>query len=272
MTTLKSPLEIYKFLPATNCKKCMFPSCMAFAAAVFKGEKTIEDCPDLEAPVELNLPSSTTLTQKPEEASPQGDLSNLQQAVTQIDFAAVAEKLRAKAEQGTLVFNCLGKDFAIDKSGNLTSECHCNLWVHIPLLHYILHGKGLSPVGDWQSFNQLQGAGSWASFFTHRCEHYLQQLADSHSDLLFDLLHMFGEQAKEETGADFSILLHPLPTLPLLINYWLPEDDFESKLTILFDKTAPENLPAEFIFRITSGIVEMFRLFIVKHNSDGKLF
>ena len=40
-----TPLEIYKQLEQSNCKRCMLPSCLAFAAAVIGGQKKLEDCP-----------------------------------------------------------------------------------------------------------------------------------------------------------------------------------------------------------------------------------
>ena len=39
-----SVLGIFRSLPRTNCGLCRSPSCMAFAAKVFRGEDTIESC------------------------------------------------------------------------------------------------------------------------------------------------------------------------------------------------------------------------------------
>jgi CO dehydrogenase/acetyl-CoA synthase gamma subunit (corrinoid Fe-S protein) len=44
---LKTPLEIYKLLPKTNCRHCRLSSCMAFAAAAIKEERQLADCPHL---------------------------------------------------------------------------------------------------------------------------------------------------------------------------------------------------------------------------------
>ncbi len=41
------PLDIYKLLPATNCRKCGEPSCMAFAVQLVNDEKNIMVCTDL---------------------------------------------------------------------------------------------------------------------------------------------------------------------------------------------------------------------------------
>ncbi|MEK7848239.1 MAG: acetyl-CoA decarbonylase/synthase complex subunit gamma [Chloroflexota bacterium] len=40
-------IQIYKFLPKTNCKKCGFPTCLAFAMKVAQKAVAITQCPDL---------------------------------------------------------------------------------------------------------------------------------------------------------------------------------------------------------------------------------
>jgi CO dehydrogenase/acetyl-CoA synthase gamma subunit (corrinoid Fe-S protein) len=47
MTEFKNALEIYKLLDKSNCKKCFLPSCLAFAGAVFTGQKQLNECPNL---------------------------------------------------------------------------------------------------------------------------------------------------------------------------------------------------------------------------------
>ncbi|MEK7282156.1 MAG: (Fe-S)-binding protein, partial [Chloroflexota bacterium] len=44
-----SGIEIYKFLPKTNCKKCGFPTCLAFAMRVAQQTVDIAASPDLSA-------------------------------------------------------------------------------------------------------------------------------------------------------------------------------------------------------------------------------
>lgn len=44
-----SGIEIYKQLPKTNCKKCGFPTCLAFAMKVSQKTVAIAACPDLSA-------------------------------------------------------------------------------------------------------------------------------------------------------------------------------------------------------------------------------
>jgi hypothetical protein len=122
------------------------------------------------------------------------------------------------------------------------------------------------------SFDELQGAKDWSRFFAHRCEEDLKQLADAHTELFFEILHLFGAQAKEGMDADHSLVIYPLPRVPFMINYWEPEMGFPSKLNILFDRTTTDNINIESIYVLGRGIVEMFRALIVRHSRDGKLF
>ena len=51
-------LDVYKILPQTNCGKCLFPSCLALAAAIVAGRKKMQDCPDLPPEIIVELERS----------------------------------------------------------------------------------------------------------------------------------------------------------------------------------------------------------------------
>jgi ArsR family metal-binding transcriptional regulator len=40
-------VEILKYLPKTNCKKCGLPTCMVFAVQLADGARSIDQCPEL---------------------------------------------------------------------------------------------------------------------------------------------------------------------------------------------------------------------------------
>jgi hypothetical protein len=269
--TMNTPFEIYKLLNKSNCKKCLLPSCMAFSVAVVQGEKQLADCPDLSAQVIASC-GAPAAPKKSIEDEQRITMNRLLEKMPEIDFSSVAKKLGGVVNGNKLAITCLGKDFIIDSSGAMTSECHCNQWVHLPLLGYIVNGQGKEISGEWLPYKQLDGAGPWSNFFSHRCIKDLQQLADAHTDLFFELLHLFNAKDVVASDADHCLVIHPLPKLPMMISYWLAEEGFPSKLSISFDKTAPKNLNVEYIYIITRGIVEMFRELIVKHNMTGKLF
>ncbi len=53
-----SGLDIYKLLPKTNCRKCNFPTCLAFALALAKKSTDISKCPFLSVEAKAILESS----------------------------------------------------------------------------------------------------------------------------------------------------------------------------------------------------------------------
>lgn len=53
-----SGIEIYKYLPRTNCKKCNFPTCLAFAMKVASRTVDISACPDISAQSKAALESA----------------------------------------------------------------------------------------------------------------------------------------------------------------------------------------------------------------------
>ena len=266
MTTFKSPLAVYKILPQTNCKQCNLPSCLAFAAEVIKGDKQLNACPHLSQKIldthQGEIGARKNLVEEQNEA-----LVSLQQQVAELDFAETAERIGARLQNNKLLINCLGNKFEIDQRGKVTSHCHTNSWFTVPLLNYILRGKGLMPSGDWISYRELPEGSEWNPLYLQRCEKPFKKLVDQHPDLFADLVDIFsGKQPLHHFDADIGVQLLPYPKLPILICYWKPEDDLTSKLQIFYDNTASDNLPTEYIYRLGTGLVLMFDKISLRHR------
>jgi hypothetical protein len=116
------------------------------------------------------------------------------------------------------------------------------------------------------SFEELKRASSVAQYFDRRCEEPMRQLADSHTDIFFDLMNIFGAKHAEGFSADYSCVIYPLPKVPFLILYWRPADQFDSKLRVLMDSTADTYLDIEFIIGLGRGMVEMLKKILSKHD------
>jgi acetyl-CoA decarbonylase/synthase complex subunit gamma len=53
-------MQIYKYLPKTNCKDCGIPTCMAFAMQVAAKKRAITNCPHLSAQAESDLAEASS--------------------------------------------------------------------------------------------------------------------------------------------------------------------------------------------------------------------
>lgn len=260
-----TPLNIYKVLPQSNCGKCQLPSCLAFAAAVVAGSKSLNECPDLDQTVAGRF-SADTRGRDERAANQAAFIDKLQKKMATMDLAAVAPKIGATCNNDTITIHSLGKDFVLDRQGRMTSECHIIPWVQAPLLSYITHQTHSEITGRWISFREIQGGIEWQGLFTSRCEEPLRKLADDNPDLLSDLIELFMGRTIDWYQADIALILFPLPHLPILICYQGPEDDLQSKLTIFFDECCPTNLHIKSIYTLSAGLVQMFAKIAEHHR------
>jgi hypothetical protein len=166
-----------------------------------------------------------------------------------------------------LTIKCLGKDFSVDTMGNISTDIHVHSWIAVPVLNYIIAGAGTPVSGKWVPFRELEGGKTWYRLFEQRCEKPLKKVADTYTDLFEDMIHLFnGRQVDNHYSSDISLVLHPLPKVPLLICYWRPEDDLASDLNIFFDSNAEENLNIESIYTLGTGLVIMFEKLALRHG------
>jgi len=121
--------------------------------------------------------------------------------------------------------------------------------------------------GKWVPLRELTGGKKWYRLFGQRCEKPLKKIADTYTDLFEDMIDIFnGKQVENHYKSDISLVLHPLPKVPILICYWKPEDELGSDLNLFFDSTAEDNLNIESIYTLGTGLVLMFEKIALKHG------
>lgn len=259
-----TPLEIYKVLEQSNCKQCMLPSCLAFAAAVVGGQKRLDDCPhltrDIKQSLSVNLQRRSTA--QPLQA---GFMTKLLQKVQSISFVEVAYQRGCDNDGGVLRIRSLGKDFYMERDGKIRSECHIIPWVEAPLLSYICHPTHKQITGRWISFREIKGGIDWRGLFQSRCETPLRLLADRHPELLKDIVELFMGEEVGGFDAEIALVLHPLPHIPILICYQAADGDLESELNVFFDECCAVNLHIKSLYTLCAGLVQMFEKIAINH-------
>ena len=266
MSQLKNTMEIFKLLDKSNCGQCNETTCLAFAAAVFKGQKQLDECPDIERDI-IDRFGGQTAKRTTIEQDQDESVKRLKSKITAIDLSKSAQKLGARFNNDKLTIKMLGKNFSVDSKGNLSSDIHLHGWVTIPILSYIINSKGMPISGKWVPLRELRNGKTWYRLFEQRCEKPFKKVADTYTDLFEDLMHIFnGRQVENHYASDISLVLYPLPKVPILICYWKPEDGLESSLNIFFDSTAEDNLNIESIYGLGAGLVRMFEKLALRHG------
>jgi hypothetical protein len=247
-----NPIELYKKLPKKNCGKCRQKTCMPFALSVIKGETELSECPLLTSAEAELLKGSITKSDWREEL-----ILSLKEEVKNINFKDVAEGIGAELkEDNSLAIKCMGRAFIISPDGEITTHGHMTPWIKILLLHYIrTSGKGeLS--GKWVSYSELRGGMVKASSFLRDCEEPIKEFVESYFDKTEEILKRLGAERRNDFPTKYAWHLYLLPKIPAVILYWPKEDEFESKLKIIFDSTADRFLDAESIIFLVEGLAK----------------
>ena len=266
MAQFKNLMDVFKLLEKTNCRKCNEKTCLAFAAKVFQGDRPLSDCPLVPSEI-LEMHAQPLVKRGAPEEESEKQLARLKARLATLDFADTAQRIGAVYDGKKLSMKIMGKTFEVDAAGNIYTDIHVNPWVSKPIFNYILFCKGAPVKGQWVPLRELPSGKDWYRLFGQSCEKPLKRLADINGDLFSDLGVLFsGQPAENHHPADISLVLHPLPLVPLLLCYWYPEEGMESNLSLFFDATAEENLGIEGIYGLGTGITRMFEKLAHRHG------
>jgi hypothetical protein len=267
MPQFKTLMDILKLLEKSNCRKCNEKTCMAFAAAVFKGDRPISDCPQIATEISQRY-GNQQKNQINNELDIEQQLAGLRNKLMKINFADAAKRIGSTYDGTRLFFKIMGKDFGVDTAGDIYTDIHINPWIMIPVLNYILYCKGTPIKSEWVPLRELPGGKDWYRLFGQRCEKPMKKIADSYTDLFSDLVDIFnGQSVDNHYQSDVAVVLQPLPLIPLLICYWRAEDGMMSDLNLFFDASAEDNLGIYGIYALGTGITRMFEKLALRHGS-----
>jgi hypothetical protein len=259
-------MEIFKLLDKSNCRKCNEATCLAFAAAVFQGNRRLADCPKLDRAVIDRYGAQENTGPKIEQDLDQA-IAALQEKVIQIDLAGAAQRTGGTYRNGKLTLKILGKDVSVDADGQFHTDIHVHAWIAVPVLNYILESEGKPVSGNWVPLRELRGGQDWYRLFNQRCEKPIKKIADTHTDFFDDMIHLFsGTQVDRVCDSDISVVLRALPKIPIAVSYWRPDDGLDSDLHLFFDDTAPSNLNIGSIFTLGTGLAMMFEKLALRHG------
>ncbi len=267
MSQFSNAMEVFKLLPKTNCKKCNETTCLAFASKVFLGQKKLSLCPYIDTAIleqfQTQVPQVNIVDQQQE-----AYLKELKQQISACDLKQAANRTGGLYENEKLTLRIFGKPFSIDNNGQMSSDIHMNSWITTTVLSYVLACEGVPISDNWIPFRELKGGQEKNGLFVQRSENSFKQIADQYTGLFEDLILIFnGKKEAQQFESDISLVLWPLPRLPILVCYWKPEEGMNSDLHLFFDDSADKNANIDIVYGIAAGIVVMFEKIAARHGS-----
>lgn len=263
MAAIKNVMEVFKVLDKSNCRLCGEKTCLAFAGAVFSGSRRIHECPHLEAETVARFTGDGEETVDELQLA----IDAMKKEVGRLSLPETARRIGGETSGDVLRIMVLGKPFGLRKDGSFITDLHVTPWVVLPVLHYMLYCRGRGLSGNWVSYRELPGGKEKYALFQRRGEEVLQQLADRFPDFFDDILHMFdGSEVERQFQADISVVLHPLPLVPVMICYRKADEGLASSLNVYFDESAGDNLGADMLFSLVTGMVRMLEKLATQHG------
>ena len=108
MARLKNPVEILKLLDKSNCRKCGESTCLAFAASVFNGKRSLVECPNLGDDI-IERFEGRTKPRRTIEQDMENLVAQLKKKVVSTDLSKAAARLDARFLDNKLTLRVCGK-------------------------------------------------------------------------------------------------------------------------------------------------------------------
>jgi Domain of unknown function (DUF3786)/Putative Fe-S cluster len=252
-----SAIELYKATPKTNCKACGFPTCLAFATRVIVEKKPLESCPYLGEELREELEKRIT-EQQSQGVYVKRDLykitaDHIRERLEPYDLAAIAQGLGAqyieKDGQPHLRFSYLNRDCLVSKKSILVEGCPAeDHWDDILLYNYVF-SSGNEPVrGEWIPIDNIPGHIPKKPELEEGCEgRVAAHFQGNPARLQRAGTALGGKRVEGASHADTALCFLPLPRVPFFLLFWdaAPEDGFEARAKVLFDRSVTNYLDIE---------------------------
>ena len=261
-----SALQLFKYLPRTNCGECGYSTCLAFATQVVVEGADLAGCPYLSP--EAQALAETIAAQQQHGVGRKRDnfaiaLKFLQEKVEPLNFGALADGLGARygEEDGRpfLTLSYFGRQVQVFKDEVRHPEGVAeNPWDAILLYNYIASQGKRPPCGQWIKFQGLPNSVSKTKTLLRLQKHLAEALTGKTELLSRKAKELGGEPAAVAQEADVQFLFRPLPRLPLLLVFHdaEPEENFEAEAHFLFDAQVMDYLDLESLLFLVERLMD----------------
>ena len=249
---VKTAIDIYKYLPKTNCGECGLPSCFGFAAKLAANLSSIEDCPHLEDQAREKLREAVgDRTSSPGTVYEQA-LEVLKEKMKTVDLVKTAERLGGVLhgpDSMDLIFlnerYLVTKERVLDASGQETRP-----WISILIYNHLCMPDPPPNAEEWTSFSAIPQSHAKDKAWKGHVEEVIAGRYSGDVERLRRTCAAQGGEAIEREGShNAAYLFRFFPKFPVLLLFWdaVPEEDFPAQCTMLLDENANRYLDIESI-------------------------
>lgn len=249
---MKTAVDIYNFLPKTNCGKCGTSSCFGFAAKLATNQASPDDCPTMtQAARESFRELAVEKLSSPGTVYDQA-LESLQPKIQALDFRKVASLFGATViGLDKLELRFLNENYVVTKEKILDpSGKEPRPWISILIYNYLCMPDPPSPAGEWTSFSSIPASHAKDKAWAGHVEEVIAKHFSGKGEALKAACEKSGGINADMKGDhDAAYEFRFFPHYPVLLLFYeaMPEENFPAQCKLLLDRTAPRYLDIESI-------------------------
>ncbi len=247
-----NPLEIVKKLPRTNCGKCGYPSCLAFAMALMAGKVSPEKCP--EARIELDFPKRPL-----EEDYHWRILEEIKREAAKLSWEELPERTGGRlTSEGLSLFYLDGEVLISEERAFRSDGVELDPRDQILLYNYLIRAQPDSLSGDFVGMESFPHSVSKVQTLRRYAEEKAIEAFSERLSPLKRALSFFRTQFPAECPAEVCAIIWILPKMPLRFHFFEaePEEGLPAEAKILFDRKALSFLDLESLVFCAERLVE----------------
>ncbi len=266
-----SVVDLYRdVLPKTNCKKCGFATCMAFASMVVSEKLPLKNCPHLSPEViekcQQTLEEQYAAGKWLKRNMAQDALAWAKEKSASMAFEDLAERIggRLKNINGETVLELpyFKNVIYISKNRITTPQgMDLNRWEQVLIYNHMAQGGRRAPSGKWMAFAEFPNTVSKVKSMTSHVEAPLIERFKGRTGELLAAAEKIGgmDHTEQFAKADAALMFFPLPKVPVMLIFWdeIPEDGFDAQVKLLFDQTVTEHLDIESILFLSERLRDL---------------
>jgi hypothetical protein len=192
------------------------------------------------------------------QASMERQVELLRARLAGIDLATLALLTGGRHENDQLILTLFGEPVVIGEPGfevldGRTGE-PAPINTQALLLYHLSTTDGAPVTGRWVSFRELPDGGFYHQAFQGYTGNRLAGRFGNHLARVEDAAHRL--DGERESNGDAGFRFAALPRVPLLLVYWLGDEESPPTARILFDSSAGHHLPVDACAQLGSALTQ----------------
>lgn len=247
---MKTAVEIYKYLPKTNCGECGTGTCFGFAARLSARMASADDCPSMNAGAREALRQAAGEKRDRPGTVYEQALSVLKERVRRADFKRIAPLFGADfVEPDGLTLLFLNERYRVTKEKVLDeSGREARPWISILIYNHLCVPDPPPTSGEWSTFSSVPASHAKDKAWVGHVEEVIAGHFSGNLDGLRTACERLGGRTagmKANHDAAYEFRFFPLYPVLLVFDDEAKEEDFPAQCRILLDRNAPFYLDIE---------------------------